>query len=95
MTLLAAYVVCLGAIVGSFLNVCIVRWPKDESVVRPRSKCPHCQHGIAWYDNVPVVSWLLRRGRCRHCAAPIAWVNYDKQKYRKKKENIKKTIDEK
>jgi leader peptidase (prepilin peptidase)/N-methyltransferase len=73
MTLLAAYVVCLGAIVGSFLNVCIVRWPKDESVVRPRSKCPHCQHGIAWYDNVPVVSWLLRRGRCRHCAAPIAW----------------------
>ena len=63
----------LGAIFGSFLNVCIARWPKDESVVRPRSRCPGCGGGIAWYDNVPVVSWLLLRGRCRACRAPISW----------------------
>ena len=62
----------LGLVVGSFLNVCIARWPRDESVVRPRSRCPGCQSPIAWYDNVPVLSWLLLRGRCRHCREPIS-----------------------
>ncbi|MDQ8155278.1 MAG: prepilin peptidase [Gemmatimonadota bacterium] len=61
-----------GAIFGSFLNVCIARWPKDESVVRPRSRCPGCGGGIAWYDNIPVVSWLALRGRCRRCGEPIS-----------------------
>lgn len=62
----------VGLLVGSFLNVCIHRWPKDLSVVRPRSFCPVCEHPIAWYDNVPVASYLWLRGRCRYCAAPIS-----------------------
>jgi len=62
----------LGAIIGSFLNVCIHRLPRDQSIVRPRSACPACGRLIAWYDNVPVVSYLLLRGRCRGCGAPIA-----------------------
>ncbi len=61
-----------GAIFGSFLNVCIVRLPADQSVLRPRSRCPKCGTPIAWHDNVPIVSWLLLRGRCRRCAQPIA-----------------------
>ena len=63
---------CLGASVGSFLNVCIHRIPADESVVRPSSRCPACRAPIAWYDNVPIVSWLLLRARCRRCGAAIA-----------------------
>jgi leader peptidase (prepilin peptidase)/N-methyltransferase len=62
----------LGAVIGSFLNVCILRWPIDESVVRPPSRCPGCGKGIAWYDNIPIFSWLLLRGRCRHCAQAIS-----------------------
>jgi leader peptidase (prepilin peptidase)/N-methyltransferase len=61
-----------GACVGSFLNVCIHRIPADESVVRPRSRCPGCRTPIAWYDNVPVLSWVLLRARCRTCGARIA-----------------------
>lgn len=61
-----------GALIGSFLNVCISRWPAGESVVRPRSRCPGCRTQIAWYDNVPMVSWLLLRARCRHCGEPIS-----------------------
>ncbi len=62
----------LGLVLGSFLNVCILRWPKDESVVRPPSRCPGCGSGIAWYDNIPVVSWLLLRGKCRKCGERIS-----------------------
>ncbi len=62
-----------GAILGSFLNVCIARWPKDESVVRPRSRCPGCGGAIAWYDNIPVVSWLVLRAKCRACGESISW----------------------
>ncbi len=61
-----------GALLGSFLNVCIHRLPRGESIVRPRSRCPHCGHLIAWYDNVPVLSWLVLRARCRQCRAPIS-----------------------
>lgn len=62
----------LGLSLGSFLNVCTLRWPLDQSVVRPRSRCPGCQRPIAWHENLPVVSWLLLRGRCRGCGRPIS-----------------------
>lgn len=61
-----------GSFVGSFLNVMILRLPVDQSIVRPRSRCPKCGKPIAWYDNVPVLSWIVLRGRCRHCAQPIS-----------------------
>jgi len=67
-----AVVFFLGASLGSFLNVCISRWPAEQSVVRPRSRCPRCGHAIAWYDNIPIVSWLLLRAKCRGCALPIS-----------------------
>ncbi len=64
----------VGAMVGSFLNVCILRWgvePK-QSVVHPRSRCPRCGRVLAWYDNIPVLSWILLRARCRGCGQPIS-----------------------
>jgi leader peptidase (prepilin peptidase)/N-methyltransferase len=63
----------LGLLIGSFLNVCIYRLPKDESVVRPRSRCIFCGQTIRWYDNIPVLSFLLLRGRCRECGGTISW----------------------
>ena len=62
----------LGAALGSFLNVVIYRLPRGESLVRPRSHCPHCGAPIAARDNVPIVSYLILRGRCRNCGRPIA-----------------------
>jgi leader peptidase (prepilin peptidase)/N-methyltransferase len=61
-----------GLTLGSFLNVCSLRWPVDESVVAPGSHCPSCEEPVRWYDNVPVLSWLILRGRCRWCAEPIS-----------------------
>lgn len=71
-TLFLVYLTLAGAALGSFLNVCIYRWPAGESVVRPRSRCSACTTTIPWYDNIPVLSWLLLRGRCRHCGVPIS-----------------------
>jgi leader peptidase (prepilin peptidase)/N-methyltransferase len=62
----------LGLLLGSFLNVCTFRWPTDQSVVRPPSHCPACESTILWYDNIPVVSFLVLRGRCRSCGASIS-----------------------
>jgi leader peptidase (prepilin peptidase) / N-methyltransferase len=61
----------LGAIIGSFLNVCIYRLPLGKSVVWPASACPHCARELSWYENIPVVSWLVLRGRCRTCGTAI------------------------
>ena len=61
-----------GLIVGSFLNVCIYRIPRRESLVWPASHCTSCQRRLAWFENVPIVSWLVLRGRCRTCGAPIS-----------------------
>lgn len=68
--LLVAFV--FGLLVGSFLNVCIHRWPKYQSVVSPRSRCPHCEAQIAWYDNIPLLSYSFLRGRCRACGTWIS-----------------------
>ena len=66
------YAFLVGACFGSFLNVCIVRWPLERSIVRPRSRCPHCGHQLSWFENIPVVSWLALRARCRCCDEPIS-----------------------
>ena len=71
-TLFTVYLTLVGAALGSFLNVCIHRWPAGESVIRPRSRCPGCGTPIAWYDNVPILSWLMLRGQCRHCGERIS-----------------------
>jgi len=61
-----------GLLIGSFLNVCIVRLPAEQSVITPRSRCPRCDTPVEWRDNIPVLSWLLLGGKCRACRAPIA-----------------------
>ncbi|MDQ1375565.1 MAG: leader peptidase (prepilin peptidase) / N-methyltransferase [Actinomycetota bacterium] len=61
-----------GLLAGSFFNVVIARLPRHESLLRPRSRCPHCGHPVRPYDNVPVVSWLILRGRCRDCGESIS-----------------------
>lgn len=63
----------LGLAFGSFLNVCLSRWPEGESVLKPRSHCRNCGRILAWWENIPVVSWLFLRGRCRTCNARISW----------------------
>ena len=63
----------LGLAFGSFLNVCLSRWPEDESVVTPRSHCRSCGRTLAWWENLPLVSWLALRGRCRTCKSRISW----------------------
>lgn len=72
--LLVAYAGLLGLVLGSFLNVCIVRWGAEpkQSVVHPRSRCPRCGHAIRWFENIPVLSWLALRGRCAGCGQPIS-----------------------
>jgi leader peptidase (prepilin peptidase)/N-methyltransferase len=70
--LLMVYAGILGACVGSFLNVCVYRWPEDKSVVSPPSSCPNCGARIKWYDNVPVLGWMWLRGKCRSCGTPIS-----------------------
>jgi len=71
-TLIMLYAGVVGACVGSFLNVCSYRWPAEESVVSPPSRCPKCGTPIKWYDNVPVLGWIWLRGRCRACREPVS-----------------------
>ena len=70
--MLGVVAIILGAIVGSFLNVCIFRLPKEESIVTPGSHCPHCHTPIQFYDNIPLISYLVLRGRCRYCKKSIS-----------------------
>ncbi len=72
-TILSIASFVIGAMIGSFLNVCVYRMPRDQSVVKPRSMCPKCEQPIAWYDNFPVISWLLLGAKCRNCSQPISW----------------------
>ena len=67
-----AFILVLGLVIGSFLNVCILRIPEDLSIVAPGSRCPRCQTPIRWYDNVPVLGWLWLRAKCRICSLPIS-----------------------
>ena len=71
--MMAAGLVVLGAMVGSFLNVCASRLPKGRSLWMPGSACPACASPIRWYDNIPILSFLLLRGRCRDCKERISW----------------------
>lgn len=70
--LFTVFFLLLGACIGSFLNVVVWRLPRGESLVSPPSHCPKCQHKLAWYDNVPVLGWIMLRGRCRYCQQPIS-----------------------
>ncbi len=70
--LIPAFLFLFGLVFGSFLNVCIYRLPREKSVVRPGSACPACGHAVRWYDNVPVLSWLLLGGKCRDCHSRIS-----------------------
>ncbi len=69
---LLLWIFCLGAVVGSFLNVVIHRLPQRKSIVYPPSHCPFCESAIRWYDNIPILSWFMLRGRCRDCRQPIS-----------------------
>ena len=66
------YAFILGACAGSFLNVCVHRWPREKSVIKPRSRCPKCGNQLAWFENIPILSWLALRGKCRCCDEPIS-----------------------
>lgn len=68
-----AWVLVVGAVIGSFLNVVILRVPEGLSIVHPPSRCPRCGAPIRWYDNIPILSWVLLLARCRGCRAPISW----------------------
>jgi len=72
-TLFKIFFFILGACWGSFLNVLIYRLPRDISIVKPGSFCPHCRNNIKWYDNIPILSYLLLKGKCRYCKKPISF----------------------
>jgi leader peptidase (prepilin peptidase) / N-methyltransferase len=64
--------ILMGLVVGSFLNVVIVRLPKGQSIISPGSRCPHCRKSLSWWENIPLVSFIFLLGKCRHCEAPIS-----------------------
>lgn len=66
------YAFAMGAVIGSFLNVCILRWPRERSIVRPRSRCSSCGHQLEWFENIPVLSWVFLRAKCRVCEESIS-----------------------
>lgn len=70
---LQIYMFALGTVVGSFLNVCIARLPDRQSLIKPGSHCPKCNNPIRWYQNVPIISFIILRGKCSNCGSPISW----------------------
>ena len=72
MLYISCFILVIGLVVGSFLNVVGLRLLSEESIVYPPSKCPKCNTRLKWYDNIPVLAWLLLRGKCRYCKAPIS-----------------------
>ncbi len=71
--ILELFAFIFGAVVGSFLNVCIFRIPANDSIVKPLSQCPHCHHPIRFYDNIPIISFIFLRAKCRDCGEKISW----------------------
>ena len=71
--LMNCFTFIFGAVVGSFLNVCIFRIPAEESIIKPLSQCPRCHHPVRFYDNIPIISFILLRGKCRDCGGKISW----------------------
>lgn len=71
--ILPYFLFCFGALLGSFGNVVIYRLPRNESVVRPRSRCQSCKAPVAWYDNIPIFSWFILRGKCRSCGCKYSF----------------------
>jgi leader peptidase (prepilin peptidase)/N-methyltransferase len=71
--LLNCFAFIFGAVVGSFLNVCIFRMPAKTSIIKPLSQCPHCHHPIRFYDNIPLISYIVLKGKCRDCGGKISW----------------------
>jgi leader peptidase (prepilin peptidase)/N-methyltransferase len=70
---LNSFAFIFGAVVGSFLNVCIFRIPAKASIIKPLSQCPHCHHPVRFYDNIPLISYIVLRGKCRDCGGKISW----------------------
>jgi leader peptidase (prepilin peptidase) / N-methyltransferase len=70
---LNSFAFIFGAAIGSFLNVCIFRLPAKTSIITPGSRCPHCLKPLRFYDNIPLISFILLRGKCRDCAGKISW----------------------
>jgi leader peptidase (prepilin peptidase)/N-methyltransferase len=71
--LMNCFAFIFGAVVGSFLNVCIFRIPVKTSIIKPLSQCPHCHHPVRFYDNIPIISFIMLRGKCRDCGGKISW----------------------
>jgi leader peptidase (prepilin peptidase)/N-methyltransferase len=71
--LLNYFAFIFGAVIGSFLNVCIFRIPAKTSIIKPPSQCPHCHHPIRFYDNIPIISFIVLRSKCRDCGGKISW----------------------
>ncbi|MBW2143512.1 MAG: prepilin peptidase, partial [Deltaproteobacteria bacterium] len=72
-SVMVVYSALFGLALGSFMNVCIYRIPLKKSIVSPPSSCPNCGERIRFYDNIPLISYLLLLGKCRHCSNPLAW----------------------
>lgn len=70
--MIETFIFIIGTVIGSFLNVCIYRMPREKSIVKPRSYCPGCRKHIAWFDNIPILSYILLKGKCRNCKKSIS-----------------------